>query len=160
MFFCQDVSSPVNETVSLENFWPLDVGPFPRQVLTGADDCFGSPNDLTLLSELLRCQVPEGAVRAAVIIIVPPRFDDRLSIGERDELMNVQAFIAEAAVERLDDDILHGFPGPNEVELHTSAVRPILQCARLEFGPMIDGDGPWARAVAQCPVERLTHRLS
>ena len=66
----------------MENFRLRDVAPFPRQILTGADDFFGGPNGLTLDDKLVRGQVPERAVRTAVIIINPPRFDNGLRIAQ------------------------------------------------------------------------------
>jgi hypothetical protein len=61
----------------------FDVDPFLRQILPGADDFFGGPNGLTLDYKLVRGQLPERAVRTAVIIIKPPRFDNGLRIAQR-----------------------------------------------------------------------------
>lgn len=72
----------------------IDVGPVPRQFLTGADRFFGTHVDLTLLSKLLRGRVPKRAVRAALIVIDPPQFDDQLGFGQRHELVHVHTLIA------------------------------------------------------------------
>lgn len=71
-----------------------DVGPIPRQFLTGVEHFFGAHADLTLLNKLLRGQVPEGAVRPALIVIGPPQFDDQLGLRQRRELVHVQTLIA------------------------------------------------------------------
>ena len=60
----------------------LDVGPIPRQFLTRTDGFFGSSDYLTLSNKLIRRQVAERAVRAALIIVESPRFDDGLCLGE------------------------------------------------------------------------------
>ncbi len=54
---------------------PSDVGPILRRFLTRADDCFDDRLALTLCDELVRGQVPERAVRMALIVVHAPRFD-------------------------------------------------------------------------------------
>ena len=65
----------------------------------------------TLACLLVRCQVPERAVRTALIVIDAPLVDLGLRIRDRRELVDVQALIAEPAVERLDEGISTGLPG-------------------------------------------------
>src|SRR5690348_10759044 len=48
-----------------------------------------------------------------------------------------------------------GFPGPNEIELHTACVRPVLKRVRHELGAVIHGDGPRDGTVHQRAIERL-----
>jgi hypothetical protein len=38
--------------------------------------------------------------------------------------MDVQTFVAEPSFEGLDEGIFHGFPRPNEIELHAACVGP------------------------------------
>jgi len=64
---------------------------------------------------------------APLIIVTPPGFDDSLCLGQRGELMHVQALVSEPPVKRLDKGIFHGFPRSNEVELDTSPIGPIFQ---------------------------------
>lgn len=60
-----------------------DVGPVTRQPLTRTDSFFGGPDHRTLSNELIRREVAERAVRAALIIIIePPRFDYGLRLGK------------------------------------------------------------------------------
>jgi hypothetical protein len=66
-------------------------------------------------------------VRAALIIVAPPGFDNVLSLGHRGELMYVQTFIAQSAVKGFNKGILHGFARSNEVELHTPPIGPIFE---------------------------------
>ena len=90
-----------------------DVGPLLRQLLTRAEDLFGGPFVLALADELARRQVPEGAVWVVHTIVEPPAFEDRLRLGERGELVDVQTLIAETPVKRFNEGIFHGFARPN-----------------------------------------------
>ena len=98
-----------------------DVGPIQRQFLTGLDSFFVGPV-LTLSNELIRRQVAERAVRAALIIVEPPGFKDVLSLSERDELMHVQTLVAQSADTRLNEGILHRCAESNDVERHTAPI--------------------------------------
>ena len=59
-----------------------DVGPVLRQLLTRTDDFLGGPDHLTFCDKLVRGQVPEQVLWAALILVEPPRFDDGLRLGE------------------------------------------------------------------------------
>ena len=43
---------------------------------------FDGPTLLTVLGKLIRCQVPERAMRSMLIVVDAPRFDRGLSVGE------------------------------------------------------------------------------
>ena len=94
----ENVRFPVKETLLRESFWLVDVGPILRQVITRTDGFFGDLLSLTLFEKLVRGQVPECAMWAAVIVIHPPRFDDGLGLGERGELVHVQTLISQSSV--------------------------------------------------------------
>ena len=93
-----DGVNPFAETVCRSYVLGIDVGPVLRRFLTRADDFFDGRLSLTLCDELVRGQVPERAVWAVVIVIHPPGFDDGLRLGERRELVYVQALVAEPPV--------------------------------------------------------------
>jgi hypothetical protein len=67
-----------------------DVGPTSGQILTRTDDFFSGLNHLTLPNKLIRRQVAERAVRAALIIVESPGFNDLLGLSERAELVHAQ----------------------------------------------------------------------
>lgn len=52
--------------------------------------------------------------------------------------MHVQALIPQTAVERLDEDIIRGFPRPREVQRDALFVRPLIQRHRNEFTAVVD----------------------
>src|SRR5262245_11447708 len=80
-----------------------------------------------------------------LVVVEAPGFDLLPGILERDELMHVQALVAQAAVERLDVRVLHGVAGMDEGERHAAAIRPVLECAGRELGAMIHRDRARAR---------------
>src|SRR5687768_14266129 len=53
----------------------------------------------------------ESHVRPALIIFPAPQLDEPPRLGDRTEPVQVQAFVAEAAVERLDMCIVGGLAG-------------------------------------------------
>ncbi len=66
---------------------------------------------------------------AVVIVIHPPGFDDGLRLGERSELVHVQALVPQSSVKRFNEGIFHGVPRLYEVELLTPPIGPIFQSA-------------------------------
>src|SRR5262249_53771186 len=90
--------------------------------------------------ELARCQVPERAVRPLLVVVEAPGFDLPRDL-ERNELMHLQALVAQAPVEGLDVGILHGFARMDEVERDAPVIRPVFARAGGEFRAVIDGDG-------------------
>ena len=62
--------------------------------------------------ELLGSAVAERLVRPELIVVSPPIFDNQSCVRERAELVFVEAFISEPAVERFDIGILgSAYPG-------------------------------------------------
>jgi hypothetical protein len=66
-------------------------------------------------------------VRAVLIVVEPPGFDDVLGLGHRDELVYVQTFSSQSAVNGFNKGIFHGFARSNEVEWHASLIGPIFE---------------------------------
>ena len=93
--------------------------------------------------------MPKRTVRPTLIVVHTPHFDLGLGIGERCELMHIQTFVSKRPFKRFDKGIFLWFSRSNEVKLNTSAIRPVFQNSRLEFGPMIRRDGPRSRHAAQ-----------
>ena len=89
-------------------------------------------------------------------MIDPPRFNDRLGLDQRGELVHVQTLIAETPVKRLNECAFDGFPRSNEIELYASPISPIFQCTRLKFGAMINCDQARPRPIVQDPIEHRT----
>ena len=76
------------------------------------------------LAELGRSPLAEGTVWARGIVVHPPGFDGRLRLFQGIEPVEVEALVAEAAVEGLDECVIHGLTRPDGLELYTAAVGP------------------------------------
>ena len=74
------VSFPVKRTVRKETGRRLTLVPL-RDRLQLERRTFKGPILLTLPDELVRCQVSERAVWAALIVVDAPRLDDRFRLG-------------------------------------------------------------------------------
>ncbi|AKE01779.1 hypothetical protein XM57_01590 [Burkholderia cepacia] len=59
------------------------------------------------LPELVRRQLPQGAMRAHRVVVRAPRFDSHACIVETDERVLVQTFFAQSAVEAFDVRVFH-----------------------------------------------------
>lgn len=116
------------------------VCPILRPFLPRTEGGFGHVIDLTLLQKLLRDQVPGEVMRAAMIIILPPRVDDRLGDIKQKAVLDVQAL--DALVKGYPKDIFHRFARMEEVELYSAPIRPIFQSQELEGGAMVQHNRP------------------
>ncbi len=94
-----------------------------------------------LCDELVWGQIPEQAVRTPLIVVEPPGFNDLLHLDYQDTLVHVQTLVSQSAINRFTEGISHGFARPNKVELRAMTIGPIFERPRLEFGPVIHGDG-------------------
>jgi hypothetical protein len=61
------------------------------------------------------------------IVVDPPSLNFRLGIFDRQELINVQAFITQAAIERLYIAVIHRLSWLREVELDAALPCPFLE---------------------------------
>ena len=76
-------------------------------------------------------------MRAAHVVVDPPCLDQLASLGQRLEPVQIEAFVTQRAVERLDVRIVGRLAGPGEVETDLvvndpvgSACRPGAGCSR------------------------------
>jgi hypothetical protein len=90
--------------------------------------------------ELRRGKVPERAVRPHLVVVLPPGFDDLAGLIQTDKPMLVQTLVAELAVEALHVGVLHRLARPDEVQLHTAPIGPLIQCLTGELWPVVDHD--------------------
>ena len=66
------------------------------------------------------------------IVVDAPGFDLSPGIVDGQELRDVQAFVAQSAIERLYVPVLSGFSRADEVGLHAASVGPVLENSRRE----------------------------
>ena len=75
-----------------------------------------------------------------VVVFLSPGFDDRLGVTQADKPVFVQAFVAEASIERLDVSILIRFSWLNLPQLNTTLMRPVQHGAAAEFLAVVGAD--------------------
>ncbi len=75
----------------------------------------------------------------ASVIIPPPRVDRAPGVGQRQELVGVQTFVAESPIERFHKCIVSRLARPREVQRYAVFIRPAIQGLRDKL-----------RAIAHC----------
>lgn len=68
-------------------------------------------------------------MRTALVVVPPPRLDLVPRVGQRQEPVRVQALVAQAAVERLDQGIVDRLARSGEVDLDPIQVGPLIKHA-------------------------------
>ena len=76
-------------------------------------------------------QVPQSAVGSLPIVVSSPGFHLLGSVLRGQEPVLVQALLTEASVERLNEGVVRGLPGPAEVQLHPVQAGPLVQPLRI-----------------------------
>src|ERR1700724_2239063 len=97
-----------------------DLLPISGQVVSLA---FGGPQGVFVVGYWLhsgrrkcsRSQVSKATVRSHGVIVGPPRIELYFSIFDRPEQLQVQAFVAQARIEALNEAVLHRLSWPNVV---------------------------------------------
>jgi len=83
-----------------------------------------------------RRPIVERTVWSHVVVVIPPFEELCLRLLQCCEPLDVEAFVAESAVETLDKPVLHGPSRADEAELHTCFYRPHLHGTPGEFGSL------------------------
>src|ERR1700730_6808894 len=85
-------------------------------------------------------------MRPLVIIVLPPSFDGRPRLGQAEEYMLVQAFVAQAAVKGFDECILHRLARGDVMPVE-SAKRPTQHRGAGELAAVITDYHLWYLAL-------------
>jgi hypothetical protein len=118
----------------------FDVLPISTQIENGnSGSCCGHVI-LKAVCKLGRRQVAERAVGSVRIVVTPPRFDDRPRVVERQELMHVEAFIAQAPIEGFDMPVVRRLARAREIDFDATVKRPRFDGVGGELGAVIHGD--------------------
>lgn len=70
-----------------------------------------------------------------------PGFDRSLGIGQVDKPALVETLAPQPAVEALDEAVLDGFAGPNELQRDAARVRPLIEMLARELRPVVAHEG-------------------
>lgn len=94
---------------------------------------------------------------SVVVVVVLPSLQLLARVEHRDELIDIQALVAQPPVERFDQPVVRGFARPRLVELDTAPVRPFVQCLGGELGAaVVARDRTWPSAPLRGPIEDLS----
>ena len=92
------------------------------------------------LAEFFRGLVRKRAVRALLVVIAAPLIQLAPRVGQVEKDLSIQAFVAQSAVEAFNVTILNRPSRPDEVELHSSLMRPYIHRLACEFAAVIGGN--------------------
>ena len=97
--------------------------------------------------ELSERHVPERPVRSTLALVAPPSLDRGPCIVRVFEPLSVQAFTAQASVERLDQRVINRLPRPRKLQLHAPSVRPEFHASAGELASVaaVDSGAPRRR---------------
>src|SRR5436309_1955218 len=109
-------------------------------------------------SEFLGRSPPQRGVRTALVVGPPPRLDLAPRVGQRQEPVRVQALVAQAAVERLDQCVVGRLARAREVQRDTVLVGPAVEGFRDELRPDVHPNRAWCSA-QQCQAADDSHDL-
>ena len=62
-----------------------------------------------------------------VVVVAPPVIQLSPGVSQVEEDLDVQALVAQLAVEALDVAVLHWSAWADEVQVHTVAIRPVIE---------------------------------
>src|SRR4051794_24222890 len=74
------------------------------------------------------------------VIVLAPILHLFLGVGKAQEPIGIEAFLPEAAVERLDESVVGRLPRSREVQRDAALIGPDVEIARHELGALIDAD--------------------
>jgi len=109
--------------------------------------------------ELLRRAIAQGTVRALLVVVLTPVFDQGAGFRQHREPVLIEAFVANLAVETLHIGVLHWLAGLDELLLHAALIRPVVQRPTGELRAVV-GHHPFGQATTLADlVEHARHAL-
>lgn len=79
-------------------------------------------------------------MRSESVIVLAPGFKLLPGVGQIEEQVRIQTFVAQAAVEALDKAVFRRPAWPDEVELHAILIRPNVHHPAAKLGAVVDRD--------------------
>lgn len=104
--------------------------------------------------------VSDRAVGSVLVVVPTPILQLFAGVGKAHEPVCVQTLRPEFAVERLDEPVVRGFPGPREVEGDVVGIGPEIEVPGDELAAIIDPDRLWITDLPANPFERLNDVFS
>ena len=98
-------------------------------------------------------EVPEGAVRTVVVMVLLPGGQLPRSFRHATEDLHVQALISKSAIEALDGAVLRGFPGVDEGQLDLMKVGLGIHNLAGKLATIVHDNGYRLAALPDCPIQ-------
>ena len=113
----------------------------PARCMAGRWPCSSS-------DEVVLREIAEARMRAYLVEVSPPFFDQNFCLGARTKPFEAQTLVAELAVEALRDAILPRLAGFDQCRADALRDDPRQQCLRHELGPVVATQKPRGAARA------------
>ena len=92
------------------------------------------------------------------VVLDAPCFDFAFRVLDRQELIGVQAFVAQLTVECFDKSVLRRLSRPNELQRHAAAISPLIERTGSELRAVIHRDGERFAVLRDRPIKRFSDR--
>ena len=99
-------------------------------------------------------------MRPSFVVISSPELYCLLRVAQITEPLSAQAFLAELAVETLDEGVLNRLPRPNELKRYPVNMGPKIESSSREFRSVITDDTQRQSPCAGKTIEHLDYAQS
>ena len=91
------------------------------------------------------------------MVVLPPGLDGVPGIGQTDEPMAIETFVAKASLKALDKRVLHRLAGFDEAQPHSTLVGPLIDGLPCQLRAVIQHDLLWGTALDGQPLQYSHH---
>ena len=110
--------------------------------------------------EFCRGLVVQRAMWPMLVVVSAPSGDQDTSLLQARKPVVIQALIPEAPVEALNERVLRGFSGLDQLELNAMLTGPLIQCPAGKFRPLVGSNGLGVATEASRLIENTRHVMS
>ena len=110
--------------------------------------------------EFCRGLIVQCAVRPMLIVVLAPSGDQDTSLRQARKPVIIQTLVPEAPVETLDEGVLSGFAGLDQLELNAVLAGPLVQCLASKFRPLVGSNGLGVAPEPSRLIEDSRHVMS
>src|SRR5215212_648313 len=96
-------------------------------------------------------------MRAPVVVVQPPRLDSAPGIGEADEPMAIETFVAQPSLKTLDEGVLDGLTRLDEVQPYPSFIRPPIDGFACQLRSVVQHNLVRHAALSGYPLQDAHH---
>ena len=106
------------------------------------------------------CQPTQSFLGSFFVVFPPPGLDDHCGMGQVNEPVLIQAFVAEATIERFDVGVLIGFSRLNQKQFHATSMCPVQHCPTAEFLTVVSADRLWQTALHRQSIQNARQGMA